>query len=90
MSKSVEPKVAGLSGAGRCHANDMTNRTGLRLTATAESAPSVQKGDVPHGPGAPLRVRVDPMPAAQVHQPVVGVLDPTPEIDLGLSLHVSQ
>src|SRR5262249_20860160 len=48
---------------------------------------SVEEGHVPHGPGLPLGVHDDPVPAVQGDGGVVGVPDPAPDVDAGVAPH---
>src|SRR5437016_5040662 len=50
-------------------------------------ASSVEEGHVPHGPGLPLGVHDDPVPAIEHDGGVVGVPDPATDVDAGVAPH---
>src|SRR5581483_11391615 len=51
------------------------------------SKASVEEGHVPHGPGLPLGVHDDLVPAVERDRGVVGVPDPAPDVDAGVAPH---
>src|SRR5438876_1197044 len=48
---------------------------------------SVEEGHVPHGPGLPLGVHDDLVPAVERDGGVVGVPDPALDVDAGVAAH---